>query len=106
MRFSLNEAADALDFSRHRKRLAPDYLQQAVALVTGFSHIGVFGGRITAEFDAEHPAWLRPFYAHLAVTTFALDEWAYVGDDRAVIPCGSGFASAESRARIRSVSYG
>jgi hypothetical protein len=56
MRFFLNEAADALDFSRHRKRLAPDYLQQAVALATEFPRIGVFGGRITGEFEAVPPA--------------------------------------------------
>jgi hypothetical protein len=56
MHFSLNEAANTLDFSRHRERLAPDYLQQAIALATEFPRIGVFGGRITGEFEAVPPA--------------------------------------------------
>lgn len=70
--------------------LAADYLATAIAIAERYPTIGVFGGRISPEFEAEPPAWLKPFWSHLALITFDRDEWANLSDDRAVIPCGAG----------------
>lgn len=70
--------------------LAPDYLATAARLAERNPGIGVFGGRISPEFEAEPPAWLEPFRSHLALAAFDHDEWSNLADDRAVIPCGAG----------------
>lgn len=70
--------------------LAPDYLEQAVGIAEGFPQIGAFGGRISPEFEADEPDWLRPFRSHLALADFVRDEWSNLAGDGAVIPCGAG----------------
>lgn len=70
--------------------LDPDYLATAARLAEQNPGIGVFGGRISPEFEAEPPAWLEPFRSHLALAAFDHDEWSNLADDRAVIPCGAG----------------
>jgi glycosyltransferase involved in cell wall biosynthesis len=70
--------------------LDPQFLETAVRLADEFPQIGVFGGRITGEFETAPPEWLIPFVAHLAVIDVARDEWSNLSDDRAVLPCGAG----------------
>jgi glycosyltransferase involved in cell wall biosynthesis len=83
--------------------LDPDYLAEAVRLAEAWPQIGVFGGRISPEFEAAEPEWLRPFRGHLALAEFEHDEWANLRDDGAVLPCGAGLCvrrpSAERWAR-------
>jgi len=70
--------------------LDPDYLATAIELARRYPAVGVFGGRISPEFEETPPEWLEPFYSHLAIASFATDEWSNLNDDRAVIPCGAG----------------
>lgn len=70
--------------------LDADYLEQATRIAKDYPWIGAFGGRITPEFEAEEPQWLRPFRSHLALAAFARDEWSNVSGERAVLPCGAG----------------
>jgi glycosyltransferase involved in cell wall biosynthesis len=70
--------------------LDPDFLATAVSLAETFPQIGVFGGRISGEFEVSPPEWLIPFLPHLAVVGLPHDEWSNLSDDRAVLPCGAG----------------
>lgn len=70
--------------------LDADYLARALAIADAHPGIGCFGGRISPEFEAQEPVWLRPFRPHLAVVDFPRDEWANVRGERAVLPCGAG----------------
>lgn len=70
--------------------LDADYLAEAVRLAGEWPRIGVFGGRISPEFEAPEPEWLRAFRGHLALADFDRDEWANVRGDGAVLPCGAG----------------
>jgi glycosyltransferase involved in cell wall biosynthesis len=83
-------AGELLVFVDDDNLLDADYLAEAVRLADAWPHVGVFGGRISPEFQADPPEWLVPFYSHLALAAFDHDEWSNLGDDRAVIPCGAG----------------
>jgi glycosyltransferase involved in cell wall biosynthesis len=93
----LREArGDLVVFVDDDNLLDADYLAEAVRLADAWPHVGVFGGRISPEFEADPPEWLEPFYSHLALTTFDRDEWSNLGDDRGVIPCGAGLCIRRS----------
>jgi GT2 family glycosyltransferase len=83
-------AGELLVFVDDDNLLAADYLATALQLAERYPRVGVFGGRISPEFQADPPEWLEPFYSHLALAVFDHDEWSNLGDDRAVIPCGAG----------------
>lgn len=70
--------------------LDSNYLEQALRIAEDYRRIGAFGGRISPEFEADEPAWLRPFRSHLALADFPQDEWSNVTGERAVLPCGAG----------------
>jgi glycosyltransferase involved in cell wall biosynthesis len=70
--------------------LDSDYLEQALRIAEEYPRIGAFGGRISPEFEAPEPTWLRPFRSHLALADFPQDEWSNVTGERAVLPCGAG----------------
>ena len=70
--------------------LDPNFLETALRVAASFPQIGVFGGRISGEFEAAPPEWLTPFLSHLALAEFPRDEWSSLADDRAVLPCGAG----------------
>jgi GT2 family glycosyltransferase len=78
--------------------LDPDFLETALGLANSFPQIGVFGGRISGEFEASPPDWLTPFLSHLALAEFSSDEWSSLADDRAVLPCGAGLCVRRSAA--------
>jgi GT2 family glycosyltransferase len=70
--------------------LDANYLAEAVRLAGEWPRIGVFGGRISPEYEVVEPAWLGEFRAHLAIADFERDEWANIRGPGAVIPCGAG----------------
>jgi glycosyltransferase involved in cell wall biosynthesis len=81
---------DLIVFVDDDNLLDADYLAEAVRLAGEWPQIGVFGGRITPEFEAPEPEWLGAFRGHLALADFERDEWANIPGDGAVIPCGAG----------------
>jgi glycosyltransferase involved in cell wall biosynthesis len=81
---------DLIVFVDDDNLLEADYLAEAVRLAGEWPQIGVFGGRISPEFEAAEPDWLRPFRGHLALVDLTRDEWANLRGDGAVIPCGAG----------------
>ncbi len=68
--------------------LAPDYLATAVALGTEQPQLGVWGGRIKAEYEGTPPAWIYQFSHHLAICEFERASWSSFVDDRS-IPYGA-----------------
>ena len=69
--------------------LSPDYLEAASRIWTGFPQLGALGGRTSPEFETEPPAWLGPFYPHLALINVDRDCWSN-RKDFGVFPCGAG----------------
>jgi len=70
--------------------LDPGYLAEVVTLAETRPNLGAFGGRISPDFGAVPPAWLRPFHAHLALVDFEHDAWSNRSFPRDVVPCGAG----------------
>lgn len=55
--------------------LAPDYLEQALALAAEFPKLGAWGGQIIPEFEKPPPAWAGPHLHNLTVYESARDVW-------------------------------
>lgn len=89
---------DLLIFVDDDNLLDPNFLESALRLAASFPQIGVFGGRISGEFEVAPPEWLAPFLPHLALAEFPRDEWSSLADDRAVLPCGAGLCVRRSAA--------
>jgi glycosyltransferase involved in cell wall biosynthesis len=89
---------DLIVFVDDDNLLDPDFLETALDVAASFPQIGVFGGRISGEFEASPPEWLTPFVSHLALAEFPRDEWSSLVDDRAVLPCGAGLCVRRSAA--------
>jgi GT2 family glycosyltransferase len=89
---------DLIVFVDDDNLLDPNFLETALRLAASFPQIGVFGGRISGEFEASPPEWLVPFLSHLALADFPRDEWSSLADDRAVLPCGAGLCVRRSAA--------
>ena len=69
--------------------LAPDYLEQALAVARDWPHLGVWGGRIHADFESSPPEWLESYSHHLAICEFDRPVWSSFVDDRSM-PYGAG----------------
>ena len=50
--------------------LAPDYLQEAVAIGSEYALLGAWGGRIQLQFETRPPEWTKPYWKLLAVREF------------------------------------
>lgn len=75
--------------------LAPDYLEQAIALAGEYPRIGVFGGRLLPEFESRPGDWMKPFWKNLALLDFDRDRWTNQRDF-AVFPPGAGMCIRRS----------
>lgn len=69
--------------------LAPDYLEQALAIAREWPNLGVWGGRIHPEFESTPPEWLQAHSHHLAICHFDQPVWSSFVDDRSM-PYGAG----------------
>lgn len=50
--------------------LAPDYLEQALAIAAAHPTFGAFGGITEPEWEATPPAWTREFHSFLAIRDY------------------------------------
>jgi glycosyltransferase involved in cell wall biosynthesis len=66
--------------------LDANYLEQANEIIRRRPDVALFCGRISGEFDASPPRWLRDFHRQLAIIEFSEDSWARRWDP-AKIPC-------------------
>lgn len=69
--------------------LDPDYLERALRIAREWPHLGVWGGRIHAEFETPPPDWLMAHGHHLAICHLERPVWSSFVDDR-VMPYGAG----------------
>ena len=71
--------------------LAPDYLEQAAAIQSGYPFVGAFGaGVLEPDFESAPPAEVRPHLALLALRTVSKTCWSNNPLDHGSIPWGAG----------------
>jgi glycosyltransferase involved in cell wall biosynthesis len=76
--------------------LAPDYLEQAVAISRDWPMLGAWGGLVIPEFEVEPPEWTRECWPLLALRDFASDYWSNLDVPLAKLPCGAGMCVRRS----------
>jgi glycosyltransferase involved in cell wall biosynthesis len=64
---------DLIVFVDDDNLLDPNFLKTALRVAASFPQIGVFGGRISGEFEVAPPGWLAPFLPHMALADFPRD---------------------------------
>lgn len=70
--------------------LAPDYLEQAIAVEQKHPTVGAFGGQRFGRFEVEPPAWTRRHWSHLALHEFEDDHWSNQPHLTETMPNGAG----------------
>lgn len=71
--------------------LAANYLEETLAVAREFPALGVWGGHITAEFEAQPPECTREFVKGFAVQHVNRDTWACCWPPAyQALPCGAG----------------
>lgn len=70
--------------------LAPDYLEQAVAIGATHPFLGVWGGAISPEFETPPAAWMKDFLHLLTCFEVAEDRWSNLKFNYATIPPTAG----------------
>jgi glycosyltransferase involved in cell wall biosynthesis len=70
--------------------LAPDYLEQALAVADTHPFLGVWGGNITPEFEAPPPPWINSVRCLLAWAEVPEDRWSNLKFNPATLPPTAG----------------
>jgi glycosyltransferase involved in cell wall biosynthesis len=69
--------------------LAPDYLEQALRIISEHPRLGAFGGRVKGEFEVHPPGWILPHLEVLALRDLTRSVWSN-GYDWRTTPIGAG----------------
>lgn len=70
--------------------LAPDYLEQALAVGGQWPFVGVWGGSIIPEFEVPLPSWCGAQAWRLTIIDVQEDIWSNIKNDFKTIPVGAG----------------
>jgi glycosyltransferase involved in cell wall biosynthesis len=70
--------------------LAPDYLEQALAVGAQWPFVGVWGGSCVAEYAAPVPDWIGDQLWRLTIFEVKEDVWSNLRDNLAAFPVGAG----------------
>jgi glycosyltransferase involved in cell wall biosynthesis len=70
--------------------LAPDYLQQAMAIGTANPNLGAWGGNVILQFEEPPPQWTRPFWTFLAEQVVTTDRMVCNVQLSQPLPVGAG----------------
>jgi len=70
--------------------LAPDYLEQTLAIAAAFPLLGAWGGTIAPEFEIEPPQWMLVYRCCLALRQVTKDEWSCYKETPERAPYGAG----------------
>ncbi len=81
---------DVLVFVDDDNVLAPDYLENAVAIGRDWPALGAWGGAIRGEFEVAPQKWMEPLLEYLAIREFDRLTWSNNPDDWRALPCGAG----------------
>jgi glycosyltransferase involved in cell wall biosynthesis len=79
--------------------VAPDYLEVARALADGWPRLGVWSGRIDAEYQAEPPPWLGRYEIMLAIRRQEREAWSNLVGLNPSNPVGAGMCIRRELAR-------
>jgi glycosyltransferase involved in cell wall biosynthesis len=88
--------AELLLFVDDDNALAPDYLEQALAIARGWPMLGIWGGDIQPDFDEDPPAWTRPYWQFLALRDVSQPRWTNQASTPDMVPYGAGFCLRRS----------
>ena len=70
--------------------LAPDYLEQTLAINRQWPQLGVWGGQTLGEFEAEPADWTRRYWHWIGVRPLASDIWSNLLFELKSVPVGAG----------------
>lgn len=70
--------------------LAPDYLEQALALGHQWPQLGVWGGQTLGEFETPPEKWTRPYWHWIGVRPLTRDLWSNLPLELHSAPVGAG----------------
>lgn len=70
--------------------LAPDYLEQAIAISAEWPFVGVWGGNVVPEYEQPLPNWVGTEAWRLTVVDVKEDVWSNLREGFATIPVGAG----------------
>jgi glycosyltransferase involved in cell wall biosynthesis len=90
---------DLLVFVDDDNVLAPDYLEQAIAIGEASPWLGAWGGIIVGEFEAPPEPWIVPHLGYLGIREFSAPIWSNNSDDTRAQPCGAGICVRAGVAR-------
>lgn len=82
--------ASKLVFVDDDNLLAPDYLEQALAIGAAWPQLGVWGGQTFGEFEQEPEEWTRPYWHWIGVRPLGKDLWSNVPLELHSNPVGAG----------------
>lgn len=88
--------ADILVFVDDDTVLAPDYLEQALAIGNQCPFIGAWGGSIAPEFEIDPPAWCLEAPWRLTILDVKQDAWGNLREGFDTIPAGAGMCIRKS----------
>ncbi len=82
--------AEILVFVDDDTVLAPDYLEQALAVGTEWPFVGAWGGRSIPEYEQPLPEWVGSEVWRLTVADVNEDVWSNLREDWGNFPVGAG----------------
>ena len=82
--------AELILFADDDNILAPDYLEQALAIGATHPFLGVWGGSLTPEFETPPPAWVDEYRHLLACVEVDEDRWSNLRFSHATMPPTAG----------------
>ncbi len=95
----MESTAEILVFVDDDNVLAPDYLEQALAVGAQWPFVGVWGGSCVAEYEAPVPDWIGDQLWRLTVFEVKEDVWSNLRDNFATFPVGAGMCVRRAVAR-------
>jgi hypothetical protein len=81
---------DILVFVDDDNVLAPDYLDQVLAIAKGYSFIGAWGASVLPEFESTPPSWTKDQMWRLSVEEVREDVWSNLREGFETKPLGAG----------------
>jgi len=83
--------ADLIIFVDDDNVLDKDFVAKAIEVSREHPELGVWGGRVTPEFESQPPEWTKGYWGCLAIREFDRDQWASCWPlPNNVVPCGAG----------------
>ena len=90
LRGILESTGEILIFVDDDAVLAPDYLEQALAIGKKWPFVGTWGGSVIPEYETPLPEWVGDQVWRLLCVEVKEDVWSNLREGHATLPCGAG----------------